>query len=100
MKKNKMSFEEGSGNVYADLGLPRPEVRLIKATLAIEIERIVYEKKLSQKEAAIIFGVSQPRISEIRRGRLEHFTIDRLVNFLILLDQNVSITIGIKNKGR
>ena len=82
-----------SGNVFADLGLPDAPELLAKADLAIEIGRVLDERGLSQSEAARLLRTSQPRISDLRRGRLEGFTLDRLVRFLNALDQDVEMRI-------
>lgn len=44
---NKITIEEGSGNIFADLGFPHPEIHLLKAKLAIQIERVIREKNLT-----------------------------------------------------
>jgi predicted XRE-type DNA-binding protein len=77
---------EGSGNVFADLGLPDAGELLVKADLAIEIGRVIDPRGLPQSEAVRILRTSQPRISDLRRGKLEGFTIDRLLRFLNALD--------------
>ncbi len=82
-----------SGNVFADLGLPDAPELLAKADLAIEIGRVLDERGLSQSEAARLLRTSQPRISDLRRGRLEGFTLDRLVRFLNALDQDVEMRV-------
>jgi predicted XRE-type DNA-binding protein len=69
---------EGSGNVFADLGLPDAAELPVKADLAIEIGRVLDERDLTQSEAARILRTSQPRISDLRisdlrRGKLEGF---------------------------
>lgn len=87
-----------SGNVFEDMGLPNPEERLAKAKLAAIINRIIEEKGLTQKEAAKILGINQPKISTLRNGRLKGFSIERLFHFLELLDQKIEITITHKSK--
>jgi predicted XRE-type DNA-binding protein len=82
-----------SGNVFADLGLPDAAELLAKADLAIEIGRVLDGRGLSQAEAARMLRTSQPRISDLRRGKLDGFTIDRLLRFLIALDQDVELSI-------
>jgi predicted XRE-type DNA-binding protein len=71
-----------SGNVFADLGLARPEERLAKAGLALEIERIIRKRGLTQAEAGKILGIDQPKVSALRRGRLGGFSVERLIRFL------------------
>ncbi|HEX5869784.1 MAG TPA: XRE family transcriptional regulator [Longimicrobium sp.] len=72
------------GNVFADLGFA-PEAAanlLIRTDLMMEIEDIIEQRKLRQKDAACLFGVSQPRISDLVRGKIDTFTIDSLVTML------------------
>jgi predicted XRE-type DNA-binding protein len=83
----------GSGNVFADLGLPDPEERLAKAKLAYRIYRIVEERGWTQAQAAQALGVDQPKVSALLRGRLAGFSIERLFRFLIALDQDVEISV-------
>lgn len=72
------------GNVFRDLGFGPQEAENLKirSGLMIEIRRIVEERGLRQTEAAELFGTTQPRISELVRGRIDQFTIDALVNML------------------
>ena len=72
----------GSGNVFADLGLPNPEERLAKAQLAYAIARVIEERGLTQRAAAALMGIDQPKVSHILRGRLADFSTDRLLGFL------------------
>jgi len=88
-----MDVLPSSENVFADLGLPNAPELLAKADLAIEIGRMLDERRLSQAEAARLLRTSQPRISDLRRGKLEGFTLDRLVRFLNALDQDVEMRV-------
>jgi predicted XRE-type DNA-binding protein len=80
-----------SGNVYADTGHPNPEEAMAKAELAILISDAIKRKKLTQKKAAELIGVDQPKISAIIRGQLSGFTMDRLFRFLIALGVDITI---------
>ena len=86
-------IEEGSGNVFADIGMPNPEEALVKAKLSIAIERIIDERHLTQAEAAHVLGIDQPKVSALIRGRLEGFSVERLFRFLNKLDWDVEIVI-------
>jgi predicted XRE-type DNA-binding protein len=86
----------GSGNVFADLGLPNPEEMLVKAQLAKQIYICITERKLTQAEAATILGIDQPKVSNLINGKLAAFSIDRLFRFLTALDLNVEISIKSK----
>jgi|SRR5215217_6641841 len=78
-------FESGSGNVFADLGLPDPGEALVKAGLAREIAEAVEGRGLSQDEAADMIGLDQREVSAILRGRLSGFPSDRLTRCLLAL---------------
>lgn len=80
-----------SGNVYADVGYPNPEEMMAKAELAILISDAIKGKKLTQKKAAVLMGIDQPKVSAISRGQLSGFTIDRLFRFLIALGMDIVI---------
>ncbi len=82
-----------SGNVFADLGLPEAGVALAKANLAIRICEVIGERKLTQAKAAALLGVTQPKVSDLVRGKLDGFTVDRLLKFLNRLGQDVEISV-------
>ncbi len=71
-------IEQSSGNVFADLGLKKPEELLAKAELVQRIADIIAERKLTQVRAAKLLGVDQPKVSALLRGKLDGFSIDRL----------------------
>ena len=80
--KARTKMERGSGNVFADIGFPRGEAEnlLMRAELMSQIRRA--SKGLTQAEAARKFGVTQPRINDLLRGKIEKFSLDALVNML------------------
>lgn len=82
-----------SGNVFADLRLPRADQRLAKAELARQIGGLIKAAGLSQKQAAARLGVDQPKISALLRGQLRQFSTERLMRFLLALDRDVIIMI-------
>ena len=84
---------EGSGNVFADLGLPNPEQELVKAQLTLQIYTILKNSGMTQVEIAKILGVQQPQVSLLMRNRAGNFSIGRLMEFLTALRQDVEITI-------
>lgn len=86
-------FERGSGNVFADLGLPNPEEALAKAGLAQAIAETIDRRGLTQEEAARLMGLDQPKVSAIVRGRLSGFTQDRLTRCVLALGDDVEITV-------
>lgn len=84
---------EGSGNVFADLGLPNPEQELLKAQLTLQIFTILKDSGMTQVEIAKILGVQQPQVSLLMRNRAGNFSVGRLMEFLTALRQDVEITI-------
>lgn len=79
-----MKMTRSSGNVFADLGFDKQtaENLRLRAELMIELREVIQRKDLTQAQAARLFGVSQPRISDLVRGKIALFTIDMLVNML------------------
>jgi predicted XRE-type DNA-binding protein len=90
------NYIKGSGNVFADLGMPDAEERLAKAELARQIEHIIKRKRLTQQRTAKILGISQPKVSALLNGKLAGFSMDRLLKFLMALDQDIEIRIRSK----
>ena len=88
-----LEYETSSGNVFADLGIENPEEALLKAELALQINEIISRKKLTQKSAAAVLGVDQPKISALMNGKLSGFSIERLFRFLNDLGQDITINI-------
>lgn len=84
--KKKIAYEDSSGNVFADLGIENPEEALAKSELVRLIAKIIKKKKLTQKQAAKILGIDQPKISALIRGRLRSFSLEFLIRFLNELD--------------
>ena len=75
-----VDYTFSSGNVFQDLGLPSPNERLAKAKLAYKINRLIAEQKITQKDAANFWGISRSKMTTLRNGRLQNFTIDYLVS--------------------
>jgi predicted XRE-type DNA-binding protein len=84
---------EGSGNVFADLGLPNPEQELLKAQLTLQIHTILKDSGMTQVEIAKILGVQQPQVSLLMRNRAGNFSVGRLMEFLTALRRDVEITV-------
>ena len=97
-KEERPAVVESCGNVFADLGLPNPEELLVKATLALKISDIIKGRHLSQAEAAKVLGTTQPKVSNLLNGRLQGFSMERLLRFLNALDRDVQIVV--KRRGR
>lgn len=84
---------EGSGNVFADLGLPNPEQELTKTRLTMQIYRIIRQRGITQTAAAKVLGIKQPHVSLLMRNRSGSFSVGRLIDFLNLLGQDVEISV-------
>lgn len=86
-------IQRGSGNVFEDVGFPRAEAAhlLIRTDLMLQIARVLKARKLTQARAAKLLKVSQPRISDLVRGRVELFSIDALVEMLTRLEMIVTV---------
>ena len=85
--------EESCGNVFEDLGLPDAKEALYKSDLTHQICAIIKARKLTQAQAAAVLGVDQPKVSALVRGRLDQFSIDRLIRFLNRLGHDVEIIV-------
>jgi len=83
----------GSGNVFADLGFADADERLAKAGLAMTIERIIQQRKLTQAASAKLMGIDQPKVSHIVQGRLDGYSLERLMGFLTALGQDIEIVV-------
>jgi len=89
-----------SGNVFADLELPNAEELQAKAALANQIASIVMHRHLTQVETARILGTRQPKVSELLTGRLDGFSIERLIRYLNALGRDVQIIVTPKPRSR
>jgi predicted XRE-type DNA-binding protein len=90
---SKKRYETGSGNVFKDIGVPNAEEHLIKAQLVFKIDAILKKRGLKQVDAADLFGVRQPDVSKMLRGDFRQFSVERLLRFLVALDQDVEIVV-------
>ena len=78
MRKTSVAVKSGSGNVFADLGLPNPEQERLKAHLTLQIHRIVKERRLARAHAGKILGVKQPQLSVLMGNRAGNLSVGRL----------------------
>lgn len=92
-KKKPVRTSRATGNLFADLGLPNPEQELLKAKLALQIYRLIKKRGLTQVEAGKILGIRQPHVSALMRNRSGSFSVERLMDFLTALGQDVEITV-------
>jgi predicted XRE-type DNA-binding protein len=94
MRKNsRIRVKQDSGNVFRDLGFPHPEREQVKARLTLQIYRLIKDRGLTQAAAGEILGIKQPHVSGLMRGRSGNFSVERLMDFLTALGQDVEITV-------
>ena|SRR5579871_720342 len=96
----KKDFTISSGNIFADLGFADAEERMAKVNLAIQINVLIKRKKLTQKQAAELLGIDQPKISALFTGKLSGFSLERLFRFLTILGQDITINITPKPRSK
>ena len=96
----KQLYVEGSGNVFADLNLPKADDLLVKAELVAKIIQETERRRLTQSQAAALLGIDQPKVSALKQGKLSGFSIERLLRFLVLLGRDVEITVKERPKSR
>jgi predicted XRE-type DNA-binding protein len=99
-KSRDTEIRGGGTNVFADLKLPDAQGHLVKAQLVSRIMEIMKARKLTQTAVAEVVGISQPDVSNLIRGRFRGYSIDRLMSFLIALDQDIEIVVKAKSGNR
>ena len=87
------SRHKGTANVLVDLGFDDAEELTAKANLAVKFNDLVDKRGLSQTQAAAITGMTQPKVSQIRRYKLQNISLERLMQALVSLDQRVEIVV-------
>ncbi len=91
--KSKIKVERGSANIFADLGFPDADERLLKAQIVAEIYRITSARKLAQAQTGKLLGISQPEVSRMFRGHFAEYSVERLMNFLTAFSRDVEIVV-------
>jgi len=91
MKRNDRL--QGTDNVLLDLGFDDAEELSAKAALALKINKLIDQRGLNQTETAAITGMTQPKVSQVRRYKLQNISLERLMRALVALDQHVEITV-------
>jgi predicted XRE-type DNA-binding protein len=96
----ELKMQRSSGNVFADLGFGPDEAEhlRIRADLMIAVRKVIASRKLTQVQAAKLFGVTQPRISNLTRGRIDLFSIDTLVD--MLATAGVAVSLSVRRRSR
>jgi predicted XRE-type DNA-binding protein len=98
--KKLPAVERSSGNVFADLGLPDADELLLKAGLLAELLRLMKLRKLTQAKAAEMTGVAQPDLSNLLRGKLRGFSVERMMKMLTAFGRDVEVVVRPTPKSR
>ena len=93
------AIHAGSTNVYADLGYADADAMLVKAQLAAKIGDVVKRRRLTQVQAAQLFGMPQPKVSAMLRGQFRGISEERMMRCLVALGQNVQIVVKPARRG-
>src|SRR4029450_1703049 len=91
--ERRETITRGTRNVFADLGFPDAAERQAKLRLAYALNQVLEERKLSQADAAKALGITQPKVSALRNYKLAGFSVERLMNLLTTVDQDIDIVI-------
>lgn len=90
---NRNGQPQGTDNVLFDLGLDDAEELSAKAALALKLNTLIEQRGLNQTEAAAITGLTQPKVSQLSRYKLQNISLERLMQALVSLDQHVEIVV-------
>jgi len=93
--KRKTKIEDGSDNIFRDLGFDEAEAEnlRLRSLLMIRITKMVRDAEWTQSQAASIFGVTQPRLNLLLKGKIQLFSLDALVNMLSQAGMRVNMTV-------
>jgi predicted XRE-type DNA-binding protein len=86
-------FETGCGNVFADLGFDNPEEMSLKSALVYRIVSVLRHRHMSQVEMGVLLGIPQPKVSKLLSGKIDGFSVEKLLQFLLKLDRDIEISI-------
>lgn len=95
-----IDIEHGSGNVYADIGVPDAGEMLVKAQLASKIGSILKARHLTQAQAAEILGMPQPKVSKMLRGKFRGISETKMIDCLARLGRDVQIVVKTAPRSR
>jgi predicted XRE-type DNA-binding protein len=98
-KRTNIVFEQGSGNVFADLELGDADELFLRAQIGFYVFKLLEAKNLKQRDMAVLLGIAQPEVSHLMNGHYSRFTTDKLLDFLKRLDRKVTIQIGSHKPG-
>jgi len=91
----RLRIEKGSGNVFLDIGFPPEQANnlLLRADMMIRIEDLVRSSGMTQQAAARMLGVTQPRLNQLLKHKIELFSLDALVNMLAKAGMRVELKV-------
>lgn len=89
----KIEITPESDNIFADLDIPDPQEHFAKIKLVIQLNKIIEEKGLKQKDTAKLLNIDQPKVSALKCGQVRGFSMERIIDFLNKLDQDVEIIV-------
>ena len=94
-KKSAVRVTPSTGNVFRDVGFSKEESEhlLVRADLLIQVQKVIASKGLKQAEAARVLQVTQPRVSDLLRGRIDLFSTDALIDMLARLGIGVRLVV-------
>lgn len=87
MTDHENQITVGSGNVFADLGLPDADEHLLRAEIVVQLRRLIEARKLTQSKAAQLIGIAQPDLSNVLRGRFRGYSTEQLTRLLTAFDR-------------
>ena len=90
----------GTANVFADLGFPDAAERQATLRLAYALNQVLEERRFSKADTAKVLGVTQPKVSALRHYKLADFSVERLMNLLTALEQDIEIVSRKKPRSR
>ena len=91
----RLKVENGSGNVFVDVGFPSAQAHnlLLRAEMMIRVERFVKQGRMTQQAAARVLGLTQPRLNQLLKRKIELFSLDALVNMLSKAGMRVELRV-------
>ena len=97
----KLKVTQSSGNVFRDLGFPTEEAEhlLVRSDLMIKIQKLIVARRLKQADLAKILRVTQPRVSDLLRGRIDLFSTDALIDMLARMGVRVRLVLKPSRRG-
>lgn len=90
---NRDDRSQGSSNLTVNVDFTDAHEPPAKAALALKLNELIDQRGLSQVEAAAIIGMTQPKVSQVRRYKLQNISLERLMQALVSLDQHVEIVV-------